>query len=220
MNWALHFQAVSSGAPTASFGTTLFGKYTIAELQSLINSKDDEIAGLAKSMPGAPKDVQSDFEALRADYGKTRASAAAIIASTRHSLFDDDLNPAGDAPYRAVLATFNPNWEKHDASTSRTVAIVNRLRAAGKPVVPYTVRQPQAQDDAANWMLQQPLDYFVADPGGKLLQKTGDAAHAVADWTRPILIALGVIAAGLGFVLIKTYLPPPPRQLGTLGAKR
>ena len=216
MNWAHHFQAVSSGKrPTASFGTTLFGKYSIAELQSLIKGKDDEISNLAKYAPHASAAWQSDFKALQTDYNIARTAGINAIAGQKHSIFADNLNPEGDSYYKSILSVFNPWWQNHDATTDRLRLLHTRLASEGITVAPYTVRQPGASDDAANYMFQHPVDYFVTDPGTKLLQGAQDAAKSILDWSKPIIIAVAAIAGVLGFVVLKTYLPPPPRQLGT-----
>lgn len=216
MDWSSHFQAVSSGAePTASFGTTLFGKYTLAELQSLVNGKDDEVANLAKYAAKASPAWQSDFKTLQADYAKARANAMAAIAGAKFSLFDDNLNPAGDEPYRALLSTLNSRWQAHDMTTDRVAILMSRLGAENIPVAPYTVRQPKSTDDATNWMVQHPAAYFVAEPAARIAQGAADVAQKAADWSKPIIIAAAVVAGMVGLVLVKTYLPPPPRQLGT-----
>ena len=216
MDWAKQFQAVSSGrAPTASFGTTLFGKYTIAELQSLINGKDDEMTNLAKYAAKASPAWQNDFRTLQSDYAQARAAGLAAIASQKHSIFADNLNPEGDSYYRSILTVLNPRWQQHDASTDRVGLLHSRLASEGITVAPYTVRQPDASDDAANYMFQHPVDFFVTDPGTKLLHGAQDAAKPILDWSKPIIIAIAAIAGVLGFVVLKTYLPPPPRQLGT-----
>lgn len=219
MNWATHFQAISSGnEPTASFGTTLFGKYTVAELQSLINGKDDEMAVLAKYAPTASSTWQNDFRSLQGDYNQARAAGLAAIATQKYSIFADNLNPEGDSYYRAILGTINPNWQQHDASTDRIGLLHKKLATEGIKVAPYTVRQPGASDDAANYMFQHPVDFFVTDPTKKLIQAGQDITKPLLDWSRPIVIAVAAIAGVMGFFLIKSYLPPP--HLGTLGAKQ
>jgi hypothetical protein len=215
LNWAHHFQAVSSGRqPTASFGTTLFGKYTIAELQSLINGKDDEVAVLAKYSPKASSAWQSDFKALQSDYNTVRAAGMSAIAGQKYSIFADNLNPEGDSYYKAILATLNPRWQQHDASTDRIGLLHTRLASEGITVAPYTVRQPGPKDDATNYAQQHPVDYFIASPAQQLIQGAGDIAKPLLDWSRPIVIAVAAIASVMGFFLIKSYLPAP-RQLGT-----
>ena len=221
MNWSAHFQAVSSGsAPTATFGTTLFGKYTIAELQSLINGKDDEMANLAKYAAKASPAWQNDFKTLQADYNKVRTTALAAIAGQKGGIFADNLNPEGDSYYKSILTVLNPRWQQHDASTDRVGLLHSRLASEGIAVAPYTVRQPDAKDDASNYMFNHPVDHFITDPYHHLKDDIGDAAKPLLDWSRPIIIAIAAIAGVLGFVVLKTYLPPPPRQLGTLGAKQ
>ena len=219
MDWATHFQALSKGQPTASFGVTVTGAYSLAELQDLLDAKDKELLVLRADAeaffptwtakdPIVAANWKSNFQDLQKSYGDVRGRAQKEIASS-HLLPD---NMVGEDPlYKEVLATFNINWKQHDASTDRLVDLRSRLQAAGAKMTPYTVPQPRKGSD-----FQQNV-YKAADDAVKGVE---DAAHKAADWSRPILIALGVIAAGLGFVLIKTYLPPPPRQLGTLGAKR
>ena len=219
MNWSSHFQAVSSGnEPTASFGTTLFGKYTIAELQSLINGKDDEMTNLAKYVGVASQGWQSDLKALQGDYVAARANGLKAIAGAKYSIFADNLNPDGDAPYKAILSVINPRWAEHDASTDRVGLLMSRLNAEGIKVAPYTVRQPGAKDDAANYMQQHPVDYFIADPASKIAQGAADAGKAALTWSKPVLIAAVCVAGAVGLILVKTYLPPP--HLGTLGARQ
>lgn len=216
MNWASHFQAVSSGsAPTASFGTTLFGKYTITELQDLINAKDDELANLAKYALSASPAVQSDFKTLQADYNKVRTTALAAITGQKGGIFADNLNPEGDSYYKSVLSVLNPRWAQHDATTDRVASLYTRVQAEGKTIAPYTVRQPGPKSDASNYMFNHPVDHFITDPYHHLKDDIGDAAKPLLDWSRPIIIAVAAIAGVLGFVVLKTYLPPPPRQLGT-----
>ena len=238
MNWSTHFQevskrppetmrrkappsraayqALSRSQPTASFGTTLFGKYTVAELQSLINAKDDEFTNLAKYAPKASAAWQSDLKALQSDYNTARTAGMNAIASQKYSIFADNLNPEGDSYYKAILSVFNPRWQQHDASTDRLLSLHSRLAAEGITIAPYTVRQPGAKDDAANYMQQHPVDFFITDPGTKLFEGAKDVASKAADWTRPIVIAVAALATVMGFFLIKSYLPPP-RHLETLG---
>src|ERR1700677_922679 len=181
VDWAHHFQAVSSGnQPTASFGTTLFGKYSIAELQSLINGKDDEISNLAKYAPHASAAWQSDFKALQTDYNIARTAGLNAIAGQKHSIFADNLNPEGDSYYKSILSVFNPWWQNHDATTDRLRLLHTRLASEGITVAPYTVRQPGASGDAANYMFQHPVDYFVTAP------MTG-LAHEAHDVAKPLL---------------------------------
>jgi hypothetical protein len=219
MSWATHFQAISSGdQPTASFGTTLFGKYTVAELQSLINAKDDEVAVLTKYAPKASAAWQSDFKALQSDYAQVRAAGLAAIAGQKYSIFADNLNPEGDSYYKAILGTFNPRWQQHDASTDRLGLLHTRLASEGISVAPYTVRQPGPKDDAMNYAEAHPVDYFIASPAKGLIQGAQDAAKPLLDWSRPIVIAVAAIAGVMGFFLIKSYLPAP--HIGQLPVAR
>jgi hypothetical protein len=221
MDWSTHFQALSRGhSPTASFGTTLFGKYTIAELQSLINGKDDEVANFAKYTSKASPAWQSDFKALQSDYTQARTAGVNAIAGQKYSIFADNLNPEGDSYYKAILSVFNPRWQQHDGATDRAVSLMNRLNAEGIKVAPYTVRQPGPKDDAMNYAQQHPVDYFITSPAQQLIQGAGDIAKPVLDWTRPIVIAIAALATVMGFFLIKSYLPTPRSNLGTLGAPR
>jgi hypothetical protein len=215
MSWATHFQAISKGAPTASFGTTLFGKYTVAELQDILNAKDDEMANLAKYAGSASSGWQSDFKALQADYAKARDAGLAAIASAKYSIFSDALNSDGDSYYRQVLATLNPRWEQHDASTDRVGILLARLKTEGKTVAPYAVRQPRAGSDAAAQMTAHPAQYFIQQPIQAAAGAAESAGSALATWSRPVVIAVAAIAGVMGFFLIKSYLPAPHRQLGT-----
>jgi hypothetical protein len=217
MSWATHFQAISSGNATASFGMTLTGAYSLAELKDLLDAKDKELLVLrgdaeaffptwqAKD-PAAANYWKSDFQNLQKNYADVRGRAKAEIAAS-HLLPDNMVGE--DGLYYEVLYVFNLGWKEHNAATDTLMNLRSRLQAAGAKMSPYTVPQPKAGTD-----FQQNV-FKAADDAWKGI---GDAAHKTLDWTRPIVIAATVVAGAVGFLLIKSYLPPP-RNLGTLGAR-
>jgi len=220
--WDAHFQALSRSKTTADFGT-VFGKYTVAELQDLVNAKDDEMANLAKYAASASSGWKSDFQQLQSDYAVARKSAQATLDAAKRSIFADNLNDSGDAPYRALMGAFNPRWQQNDASTNRPLQLLQRLNTEGVQVAPYTVRQPRETSDAYQYMARKPLQYFVADPVRQAahhvdsgIAAAEEGAKKAFEWSKPVLIAAAVVAGVLGFVLVKPYLPTPPHpQLGT-----
>jgi hypothetical protein len=248
MDWATHFQGVSRGRgrPKADFGVTLFGQYTIAELRDLVAAKDVEVNVLTKDGhaflptwsskdPGAASAWQSDLQKLTADYAASRASAqtaldAAGAPGTMGSIFADNRNPAGDAPYKRLMATLNPRWESHDASTDRVGTLRSRLAAAGATMSRYTVPQPGAHSDYRMDVVTHPsevlLPHEVREEAGKLWQDSKDKVREVADWGKYIkygLLGLAGLATLLLFTAAKSigpvaggvaraYLPPSPNR--------
>ena len=146
------------------------------------------------------------------------------------SIFADNRNPAGDAPDKRLMATLNPRWESHDASTDRVLTLRQRLQAAGATMSKYSVPQPGAHSDYRMDVVMHPsevlLPHEVREAAANAWDHTKAAAEAAFDWTKYIkygLLGLAGVATLLLFTaaksmgpvaggVVKAYLPPSPNR--------
>jgi hypothetical protein len=183
------------------FGKTLFGDWSLAELQELIDAKDKEFQVLDSAYantqssqwpnPQVQGDWVNDWTSLKSRYNQAKSAALNVISIAKANFLAPPLSMTTAEPYYSnVIHALkqNPN-----TITKGDLDDVHQRLNAIKPIPTYTVPQPSKANDFATSLSQ------VLAP----LDPIGDV-HARANWTKDLAIGVGASLIG-GLILLSLY---------------